>query len=228
MNNAPKWSFQVREISAAMSLLNHADTVLGDFEFAARSLEPLLTVWSIGAEKLLKLTAGFIHTETHQTWPSKSEMVNDYGHDIARLDDRCRGLFRERLSLATSPGIIEDCLTETETNPLINGLMQTLTRYAKSGRFYNLDHLADSPQIEDSPADLWEVTQQKILAHNPAILAKIGGTQSEYEEARSEMYGESREAARTWRNLYHRAWVQGVCGPTAKQMSYELGRPSAS
>lgn len=167
-----------------VSLLDHAEHLLGEFRFANRSLEPLLTVWSIGAEKLLKMTTGMIHTEMTGSWPTVHEICGEYGHDSAALDRRCRDLIRQRMPLATHPPVIDAALRAVDGEELIDDLLQMLTRYAKSGRFYNLDHLASSPQFEASPTELWEEVQLKVQRRDPSISAAVGGDQVEFDAGR--------------------------------------------
>jgi hypothetical protein len=88
-------------------------------------------------------------------------------------------------------------------------LLSTFSRYATQGRFYNLDHLADSTQAEPSPAKLWEDMHQLLLQANPALLSDDAGP-------RPALNRLIREALATWYELIQRSWMTGVFGAEAR------------
>ena len=94
-------------------------------------------------------------------------------------------------------------------------LLSTFSRYATQGRFYNLDHLADSTQAEPSPAKLWEDMHQLLLQANPALLSDDAGR-------RPALNRLIREALATWCELIQRSWMTGVFGAEARLWGPQL------
>jgi hypothetical protein len=94
-------------------------------------------------------------------------------------------------------------------------LLSTFSRYATQGRFYNLDHLADSTQAEPSPAKLWEDMHQLLLQANPALLSDDAGR-------RPALNRLIREALATWCELIQRSCMTGVFGAEARLWGPQL------
>jgi hypothetical protein len=132
--NRRAWISTLYELNSARALLDHADSILSGYRFAEESLDPLLTVASIGCEKVLKMTVGLLHVESAGAWPSKNIMRTDYGHDVVLLDQVCRDLMRGRIQLAVAPGYVEELLEGIEADPLVGPFLHLLARYAANGR----------------------------------------------------------------------------------------------
>ena len=196
-------------------LLDHADSILSGYRFAEESLDPLLTVASIGCEKVIKMTVGLLHVESAGAWPSKNIMRTDYGHNVILLDQVCRDLMRGRIQLAVARGYVEDLLEGIEADPLVGPFLHLLARYAANGRFYYLDDLADEPQPLPPPSELWEELTSAVNGFDPEVLQPL--IAGPYDDAAARTIGHVRTALWKWRNMYWRAWIQGVCGPTASR-----------
>lgn len=218
------WMLLVTEIDAAASLLDHADSILREIRFSNEDLEPLLTVWSIGAEKLLKLTIGAIHASEHGSWPTVKAMRDDYGHKILKLDAECRSLIGHRLNSATHRRVVEAELAAVAGDRVITPCLELLTRYADKGRFYYLDHLANSPQPDPAPTELWDELLTGIGNEDPDTT--FAGTQPEIELSIRRTFEQVRTALRAWRTLYYRAWIQGICGEDARGYGWRLEPPN--
>lgn len=218
------WMLLVTEIDAAAALLDHTDAILRTIRFNNKHLEPLLTVWSIGAEKLLKLTIGMVYTEEHGTWPSVQTMRNEYGHDITNLDAVCRGLIADRLDAATYRAVVQADLNAVSEDDVIAAGLDVLTRYASKGRFFYLDSLANAPQPQPAPSELWDDILTGIVTGDPEL--RLGQTLPETELAIRQMFERVRTAMRTWRTLYYRAWIQGICGEHARGYGWRFQPPN--
>lgn len=65
-------------------------------------------------------------------------------------------------------------------------MLKTLGTYAIAGRFYNLDHLADAPQLGDSPSVLWEQLHRGLTALHPQLLTRLAAP-DQWDGARAEL-----------------------------------------
>jgi hypothetical protein len=218
------WVAKIYEMNAARALLDHADNTLAGSRFAEESVEPLLTVASIGCEKVLKMTLGVINTEVHGAWPSK-QVMKTFGHDVVTLDSQCRRLFRERSELALAKGYFKALQDEADADGLIGTFLTVLARYASNGRFYYLDDLADNPQDLPAPSEFWSDVESQTLQTDPEILQLLNGTNQDVDAAVARSIGHVRTSLARWRNLYYRAWIQGVCGEQAKAYGWQLQLP---
>lgn len=208
------------EIDAARSLLYHGLTILVSYTYASRDADALFVCLASGAEKLLKLSAGMESLETAGTWPSKTMMMG-WGHDIVELDRYVRGLIIQHAGRSTAPGLIAELLAAVNSDPYIDPLLHTLGTYAKRGRFYNLDHLADATQTEEPPGELWEQLHHEVTTRHPDLLAGLA-TPDNWDSARTQLNQHIVESVQAWRELIVRSWRTGVLGSSAKQWSPQL------
>jgi len=124
-------------------------------------------------------------------------------------------LMEDQYERTNSEGYIQELLDEVRSDEILSILLSTFSRYATQGRFYNLDHLADSAQAEPSPAELWEDMHQLLLQANPALL-------SDDAARRPALNRRIRESLATWCELIQRSWMTGVFGDEARQWGPQL------
>lgn len=204
------------EVDAAASLLRHGLRVLESYTFAARDADAVFVCLAGGAEKLLKLSTGLHALDTTGSWPSKAAMMG-IGHDIVKLYSHVRDLIvQDAPSRSTAPGFITDLLGKVDNDPHIDHVLEVLGTYAKKGRFYNLDHLADDAQSGDSPKLLWEALHQGLLKLHPELLVQLASVNQSH-AARTELNSLIIRSITDWRELITRAWRTGVFGRLAKQ-----------
>jgi hypothetical protein len=174
-----------------------------------------------GAEKLLKISMGLHAWNSSGSWSSKATMT-DMGHDIVKLHNHVRRLIvQDAPTGSTVPGYIAELLEQVDNDPHIGTVLETLRRYAIKGRFYNLDHLADTPQAGDSPKQLWEALHQELLKLHPNLLMQLA-TVDQSQVARAELNTLIVSSITGWRELITRAWRTGVFGSLAKQWAPQL------
>ncbi|WP_457101761.1 hypothetical protein [Microbacterium sp. P5_E9] len=156
----------IGEMTSTRNLLGYGVRVLRGARFLETTRDPIMTMLSIGVEKLLKLTVGVISLDEAQVWPSKATMIS-YGHGIVELFDRVMSEIQSRT--ANSTDYVKGLVSGVDIDPTLRPLLRALDRYGRSGRFYNLDMLADSPQPEMDPARMWDDAEQAALG-DPEII----------------------------------------------------------
>lgn len=85
----------IGEMTSTRNLLGYGLKVLRGARFIETTRDPIMTMLSIGVEKLLKLTVGVISLDETETWPSKPKMMS-YGHGIVSLFDHVMEEIRAR------------------------------------------------------------------------------------------------------------------------------------
>lgn len=209
------------EVDAAASLLRHGLSLLAPYTFASRDAGAVFVCLAGGAEKLLKLSTGLHALDTSGSWPSKATMTG-IGHDIVKLHDHVRLLIVQGAPTgSTVPGYIAELLDKVDNDPHICKVLETLGTYAIKGRFYNLDHLADAPQLDDSPRQLWEALHQGLLKRHPNLLMQLASV-DQSQAARAELNKLIISSITGWRELITCAWRTGVFGGLGKQWAPQL------
>ncbi|MEV6241046.1 hypothetical protein [Lentzea sp. NPDC051838] len=204
------------EVDAAASLLRHGLTALKSYAFASRDADTVFVCLAGGTEKLLKLSTGLHALDTSGSWPSKAVMTG-IGHDIVQLHNHVRGLIIQNApTRSTVPGYIGELVDKVDNDPHIDRVLEVLGTYAIRGRFYNLDHLADTPQPGDSPRQLWEALHHGLLKLHPHLLMQLASV-DQSQAARAELNQLIVNSIVGWRELIMRAWRTGVFGSLGKQ-----------
>lgn len=153
-----EWSV-LFELDAAGSLLATGARLIQEATGLDSIRDPVLTVWSIGAEKLMKVSLGLRATEQGEQWPN---FKYDYGHGLIDLHKR---LHADLLQWAISEGkgYVAGLLSRVAADPVWPKILDTLDCYAREGRFYRLDELSGiregrNPKQSarwDDPRSLW-------------------------------------------------------------------------
>ncbi len=192
---------------------------MGGYRFASRDAEPVFACLSGGCEKRLKLTFGLIVIDGGGTWPSAA-IMKDAGHKIVELDGTVRRSIVDRRDHSTAPGLVDQLVLLADGHPGVIQILATLERYAKAGRFYNLDFLGGIVQREPAPQELWSELEMDIIEANPEMLDQFAG--GETAVARATMNEILAWSLGVWCELIYRAWVTGVAGDLARQWSPQL------
>lgn len=216
---------KVHESEAVVSLLKSADRMLVTYRMGAHDADALLAVLSTGAEKLLKLTYGFIIEDRDGAWPNTKAMRGrtGYGHDVSRLDHDCRALLRHRLELATSVGYVRGLLDALDADPYVDQLLAILSQYGMQGRFAHLDHLADAAQDAEPPRSQWERYDSLVSRAAPALPYATAVSDEDFARlVRAPTNERHRVVVNRWREAYFRALIHGVAGEEAKKFGWEF------
>lgn len=212
------------ELDAAASLLKRAVEMLGHYRSAAHDADPLLACLSIGVEKTTKLTLGMAGIQDAGRWPDRSTMKDSWGHRVVLLDGKCREHMASHADESSVAPLIRRMLDEVAQDRVLAAMLETLDHYGTRGRFHNLDALAESPQAEPSPRELWNTMDNLVWKSDAALSATMGSPDRAQSRARAnEILGAS---IMRWKELYFRAWTTGVLGVNARQWAtYLAPRP---
>ncbi len=145
--------------------------------------------------------------------------MRGYGHRVADLDVQCCAIFHRRI---TAP-YLQELLHGVEQDRKLFLVLQVLERYADTGRFYNLDVLADATQPEPAPEHLWRKVEDVAIAADPdseGIVADLSGPG--FDKGRQRINRALADSLDRWHELYYRAWTHGVIGDEAKRYAVAL------
>jgi hypothetical protein len=174
------------ETTSTRNLLGLGLWSLRNAAFRETTLDPVMTMLSIGTEKLMKMTLGLLHVAEHGAWPPHSQYKNVWRHDLSLMSSEMLPVLRSRLHLATHRAVVEPLLVAVEEDPAWDPMMAALTRFGVSGRFYYLDQLAEQPQTGDKPEVLWDQAERTLLENEPSLRAQydvaLNGPPNEFDQ----------------------------------------------
>lgn len=153
----------IGETTSTRNLLAYGIRVIRTGTFIETTRDPILTMLSIGVEKLYKLTLGLIVLDHDHRWPSTAEM-KAWGHKLMPMHHK---IMRE-LSTRTErqSRYVRELVAEVDADPVILAVIEVLDMYGRMGRFYYLDQLGDDPQPV-RPDDLWQKVENVALTDPP-------------------------------------------------------------
>jgi hypothetical protein len=218
----------IGEMTSTRNLLGYGVKVLRGARFIETTRDPIMTMLSIGVEKLLKLTVGVISLDETETWPSKPRMMS-YGHGIVSLFDHVMEEIRART--LNSSDYVRGLVAGVDADPVLRPLLAALDRYGRAGRFYNLDMLADSPQPEASPAMMWDEAEQATLAEPRIVeLQRIATELLSNNEAWDAFYagvqGHAADSVERLWEMISRVGINHALGVTGATMGWEIAQTS--
>lgn len=124
-----------QESDSAKHLLSYGVRTLRTAAFIETTRDPIMTMLSIGVEKLLKLSLGLLHVEDNRRWLSLEVLKNEYRHDLIKMERLLRETIQERADRATHRYYVDQALTAVENDPVWPPLVAALNRYGKEGPF---------------------------------------------------------------------------------------------
>ena len=154
------------EMTSTRNLLAYSLRVIRTGAFIDTTRDPILTMLSIGMEKLYKLTLGLIVLERDHKWPTKSEMQKR-GHNLVPMHTVVMNELRART--ADKSQYVRELVAEVDNDPVVVPIIEALDLYGRMGRFYYLDQLGDAPQAV-SPDHAWQKIEQFALT-DPEVAA---------------------------------------------------------
>ena len=149
-----------QESDSAKHLFAYGVRTLRTDAFIETTRDPIMTMLSIGVEKILKLSLGLLYVEDNRQWLPLEVLKNEYRHDLIKMESLLREAIQERADRAAHRYYVDQALTEVENEPVWPPLIAALNRFGKEGRFYYLDVLAENPQREESPQSYWVAAER--------------------------------------------------------------------
>ena len=154
------------EMTSTRNRLAYGIRAIRTGAFIDTTRDPILTMLSIGMEKLYKLTLGLIVLERDHKWPTKSEMQK-HGHNLNPMHTVVMNELRARAAVKSQ--YVRELVAEVDNDPVVAPIIEALDLYGRMGRFYYLDHLGDAPQAV-SPDHAWQKIEQFALT-DPEVAA---------------------------------------------------------
>ena len=205
----------IQESDSAKHLLAYGIRALRTAAFVETTRDPIMTMLSIGVEKMLKLGLGLLHVMNNRVWLPARVLKVDYRHDLIKMEALLRQGIRDNVESATHRSFVDQALAAVDADPVWPLVVSALNRYGQEGRFYYLDALAENPQREESPQTFWDAAERVALEHEPELhdlfqrmIADVS-LSDEFNRKLNERMAESLQAF--W-DLVAMAGVQGVLG----------------
>lgn len=215
----------LEESDSAKHLLAYGVCALRTAAFIETTRDPIMTMLSIGVEKLLKLALGLLHVKDYACWPPLKVLKNEYRHDLIKMEKLLRGEIHDRLNQATHPHYVELSLRELEDDPVWPPILAALNRYGQEGRFYYLDALAQNPQRKASPKSFWEDVEGAALESEKdlsTLFRLMAENFSLHKDFNRQLNGRVADSLQRWWNLVTTAAIQGVLGQRGKAWGHDI------
>jgi hypothetical protein len=203
------------EVGEAADLARSGLSLLANLLFLEQHAA-VLTLWSIAAEKMLKLSTGLMELEDGRDWPSV-EVMRRWGHDVGRLNMEVASRYRKRLTSSSAHQKVGRVLDDCDADQVLQLLLEALSRWGQQGRFDRLDTMAGKPSRGVTAEELWEKAERQIVDMQPAMADKL----PDWEAFRSDLNGVINESLDRWWHINVAAWRDGLAGFEAQQ-HYEV------
>lgn len=216
----------IEEMSSARNLLGYGTRVVRTAQFIDTTRDPILTMLSIGVEKLLKMALGLTILDETGAWPSRDVMRDEFRHGLLRMDAALREKLRDGIVGKEYEPYIRGVLEKVENDPVWPAVLAALDMYGQSGRFYFLDQLGSAPQNRDSPDGYWDAIEQAALA-NPVLrtqfdAALASGDSDEWDAFIVALNGTIADSVTRWWEMIAILGRHGVLGTSGKVFGFEV------
>lgn len=214
-----------QESDSTKHLLAYGMRALRTAAFIETTRDPIMTMLSIGVEKLLKVALGLLHVEDYGQWLSLQVLKNEYRHDLIKMEALLREAIHSRVDRATHRYYVDQALTALEADPVWPPLVAALNRYGKEGRFYYLDALAENPQREDSPQSFWDAAETVALESDSELKELFNRMMSDFalsDGFYQQLNARVADSLQRWWDLVAMSAVQGVLGERGKAWGHGI------
>jgi hypothetical protein len=215
----------IQESDTAKHLLAYGIRALRTAAFIETTRDPIMTMLSIGVEKMLKLGLGLLHVEDNRVWLPARVLKNEYRHDLIKMEALLREAIRNNVDRATHRYHVDQALAAVDADPVWPPLVSALNRYGQEGRFYYLDALAENPQRDESPQTFWAAAERVALENEPELndlyqrmLADFSLSDEFYRNLNERMA----DSLQHFWDLEAMAAVQGVLGDRGKGWGHDF------
>jgi hypothetical protein len=131
--------------------------------------DALATVWSIGVEKMLKVTLGLANLSAGERWPNGKS----FGHNLLEMNSQLIAHLDRWQSHVPQSQWIAGLIQAVRSDPIWPPLLAVLDTYACSGRFAYLDTLAEVAKPPLKPRPLWDKVESAALSVRPELHAIV-------------------------------------------------------
>lgn len=211
------------EAHAARQLLGHGCHLLAGSHGIEGKFDALATSWSIGVEKMLKVTLGLAALSRGERWPNGKA----FGHNLVQMNDRLLAHLDQWQRGAPPSPWLAGLLARVRGDAIWPALLNVLDAYARSGRFVYLDRLAEvsAPPVEPRP--LWDEVEMVTLTAHPELKALLYGADqlppvAEFNAGLLEMNRAITRSLTSWWFTVTRAGTFNAYGPQSRQFAPEL------
>ncbi|OAV70984.1 hypothetical protein Barb4_00965 [Bacteroidales bacterium Barb4] len=154
-----------RECSLAALSIGDGLTLIRKYDFVKHGYATqAFFMLSIGIERLLKIILIYHHRKNNNNKFPDNAVLKKIGHNI-------KSMYDSAISIADEIGN-PDIYKPLKADPIFDLIIDFLTDFARSSRYYNLDILTGNTNQTDEPLKKWDSTINKIIVerhykHNP-------------------------------------------------------------
>lgn len=171
------------EADSARQLLNSGCHLLVGSPGIDEKFDALATTWSIGVEKVLKVTLGLAAVAAGDRWPNGK----DYGHHLSNMNEQLTEHLHKWATDTSATPWVWSLLDRLRDDPIWPALLKILDTYARTGRFAYLDRLVEVTNPPTEPRRLWPAVESAVVRDRPdlrqATSADSFGPRSEFDAA---------------------------------------------
>lgn len=210
------------EVETARQFLAHGVVLLRGSPSVDQTLDVLLLVWHMGAERLLKVLYGLTELEQGRSWPDMQRVI---GHRVVKADK----LVRDHLHnwVASTPGntYVNGLLAMVDADPILPAILAALDDYGSGGRFFWLDQLSQSPQERDRPDAVWDQALTAARESDPAVAARFWDNVHNHPDRdhMRELHDLASTSIVRWWSMLARTGQCGAFGDLGKQLAAAYG-----
>lgn len=128
---------------------------------------PALLLLSSGLERLMKCILCLRSQAVGGDFPS-AKQIKDYGHDLERLRDAVvAACFDDEYRGSRQAADIDAAFLESDLR--LRALLTSLSRFARSARYYNLNMVGGDEPDTDSPEQEWAGLEMEVVSERPEL-----------------------------------------------------------
>jgi hypothetical protein len=174
---------------------------------------PAALLLSTGLERLMKCILCYRSKVVSGRYPSPSE-IKAFGHDLERLRDRvATACFDESYRQGRQVADADASFLASDMH--VRALLTALTRFAKSGRYFNLDVVLGQPPAMEAPEREWQRIETTLALERPD-LQKLIGEPGAGRELHAILIGELVGRIERFTRALCRLFTLGPLGPEAR------------
>lgn len=206
------------ELLSAMRLLKAGLRELNRMDGSTDFFHHPILLLASGFERLMKTVICCHHLETTGDYPTRSVFPKGRrGHDLVLLLNQItRDCFSDAY-LARIPAAKTD-ITFLRTDLKLSGIVQILSDFGQSARYYNLNVVLDEADPGPSPDDEWQKLEMEVLREDTSWARRIGDpkeSDSIHRQINTALTIQCEKLARALSRLF----TIGGLGSQAKQIS---------